>query len=134
MIDCIRLLTRSSEAMDSTSASAIPSHPDDNNDDSKQPMTDFTLINAEGFAPFVLHERHNPVPIVMVNRAAHGSTSVSLYSDMSSADIDNYVIFLAPGHQDVDVPQNVAWLSGIRLAQKSIYMCVPSTDTSIPPV
>lgn len=36
-------------------------------------MTDFTLINADGFAPFVLHEPHDPVPIAMVNRAPHGS-------------------------------------------------------------
>ncbi len=31
----------------------------------------------------------------------------------------------APGHGDVDVPQNVAWLSGIRLAQKSVFMYAP---------
>ena len=36
-------------------------------------MTDFTLINAEGFEPFILPARHDPVPIAMVNRAPHGS-------------------------------------------------------------
>ena len=40
-------------------------------------MTDFTLINAEGFAPFVLHDRHDPVPIALVNRAPHGSMYIS---------------------------------------------------------
>lgn len=68
-----------------------------------QPMTDFTLIRAEGFEPFVLHERHDPVPIAMVNRAPHGT----------------------PGHADVDVPQNVAWESGIRLAEKSVFIQTP---------
>jgi hypothetical protein len=38
----------------------------------QQPMTDFTLINAEGFEPFVTHQPHEPVPIAMVNRAPHG--------------------------------------------------------------
>lgn len=36
-------------------------------------MTDFTLIQAEGFHPVWLHEPHDPVPIAMVNRAPHGS-------------------------------------------------------------
>ena len=31
---------------------------------------------------------------------------------------------LAPGHSDVAVPQNVAWLAGFRLAQQSVFMCV----------
>ncbi|EKM54954.1 uncharacterized protein PHACADRAFT_255202 [Phanerochaete carnosa HHB-10118-sp] len=68
-----------------------------------KPMTDFTLIRAEGFEPFVVHERHDPVPIAMVNRAPHGT----------------------PGHADVDVPQNVAWETGIRLAQKSVFIQTP---------
>ena len=63
--------------MDSTSANAIPEHPDPDSPESKKPMTDFTLINAEGFAPFVLHDRHDPVPIALVNRAPHGSMYIS---------------------------------------------------------
>jgi hypothetical protein len=31
---------------------------------------------------------------------------------------------VAPGHSDVAVPQNVAWLAGFRLAQKNVFMCV----------
>lgn len=31
---------------------------------------------------------------------------------------------VAPGHSDVAVPQNVAWLAGFRLARQSIFMCV----------
>lgn len=35
------------------------------------------------------------------------------------------IFFIAPGHEEVKgVPQNVAWLSAIRNAQKSIFMCV----------
>lgn len=45
----------------------------------QQPMTDFTLIRAEGFEPFVVHERHEPVPIAMVNRAPHGSECCDAY-------------------------------------------------------
>lgn len=55
----------------------------------QKPMTDFTLIQAEGFKPFVLHERHEPVPIAMVNRAPHGSAylfsvlHICVYADRS---------------------------------------------------
>ncbi|THG97953.1 hypothetical protein EW026_g4144 [Hermanssonia centrifuga] len=89
--------------MDNTSSSALPAHPDPDSPESKKPMTDFTLINAKGFYPFVLHEPHDLVPIAMVNRAPHGT----------------------PGHGDVDVPQNVAWLSGIQLAKKSVFIQTP---------
>ncbi|KAI0801970.1 hypothetical protein BC629DRAFT_1591626 [Irpex lacteus] len=101
--DCFEEAKVRKSEMDSTSASAIPEHPDPDSPESKKPMTDFTLINAKGFAPFVLHDRHDPVPIALVNRAPHGT----------------------PGHGDVDVPQNVAWLSGIRLAQKSVFIQTP---------
>lgn len=62
--------------MDNTSSSAIPAHPDPDapaSPGSPQYLTDFTLINAEGFQPFVLHKPHEPVPIALVNRAPHGS-------------------------------------------------------------
>ncbi|KAF7800300.1 hypothetical protein EIP86_011548 [Pleurotus ostreatoroseus] len=101
--DCFDQARGRKEAMDSTSDEAIPSHPDPSTDDAQKPMTDFTLINAPGFQPFVLHEPHQPVPIAMVNRAPHGT----------------------PGHADVDVPQNVAWLAAIRLAQKSVFIQTP---------
>ncbi len=86
--------------MDNTSSSALPAHPgeydqyvlrlcrinvlspDPDSPESKKPMTDFTLINAKGFYPFVLHEPHDLVPIAMVNRAPHGSTYLSfLYTN-----------------------------------------------------
>lgn len=91
------------EALDNTPNEAIPAHPDPDSPDAQKPMTDFTLIQAEGFHPIWLHEPHDPVPIAMVNRAPHGT----------------------PGHSDVDVPQNVAWESGVRLAQKSVFIQTP---------
>ena len=50
---------------------------DPDSPDAQKSTTDFTLVNAEGFAPFVLHEPHAPVPIAMVNRAPHGSECLS---------------------------------------------------------
>jgi hypothetical protein len=46
------------------------------------PMTDFTLITADGFEPFITHQPHKPVPIALVNRAPHGSEYIecSLWS------------------------------------------------------
>ena len=90
-------------------------------------MTDFTLINADNFQPFVLHKRHEPVPIAMVNRAPHGS---KLHAQYIVPRCVLMCLFTAPGHQDVDVPQNVAWLSGIRLAQKSVFMYVITLSPS----
>ncbi|EIN06967.1 hypothetical protein PUNSTDRAFT_135667 [Punctularia strigosozonata HHB-11173 SS5] len=62
-----------------------------------------TPITAEDFKPHIIHEPHSPVPMAMVNRHPHGT----------------------PGHEDVDVPQNVAWLAGFRLAQKSVFIQTP---------
>lgn len=54
------------------------------------------------FNPHTLHAAHDPFPIAMVNRKPHG----------------------LPGHQDIRVPQDAAWLAGIRYAQKSVFMSV----------
>ena len=70
--------------------------------DAKTPPTDFTLLNATDFQPVFLHKSHAPMPIALVNRAAHGT----------------------PDHADHNVPQNAAWLGGFRLAQHSIIMLV----------
>lgn len=48
----------------------------------------------------------------------------SAYMLSESLQTTRFLRFAAPGHGDVDVPQNAAWLSGIRLAQKSVFMCV----------
>ena len=101
--DCFEQARARKEAMDNSSNEAIPAHPgkfnfssrlhldterEDNvvitvepsKTDAEKPMTDFTLINAPGFAPFVLHDPHGPVPIVMANRAPHGSMCLARQS------------------------------------------------------
>ncbi|RDX54088.1 hypothetical protein OH76DRAFT_1062134 [Lentinus brumalis] len=62
-----------------------------------------TPITAPGFASHYMHKPHAPVPMAMVNRHPHGT----------------------PGHEDIDVPQNAAWLAGFRLAKKSIFIQTP---------
>jgi hypothetical protein len=52
------------------------------------------------FNPHTLHASHDPFPIAMVNRKPHG----------------------LPGHQDIRVPQDAAWLAGVRYARKSVFM------------
>ena len=52
------------------------------------------------FNPHTLHKAHEPFPIAMVNRKPHG----------------------LPGHQDIRVPQDAAWLAGFRYAEKSVFM------------
>ncbi|KAF8515685.1 hypothetical protein BU17DRAFT_76795 [Hysterangium stoloniferum] len=59
---------------------------------------------AEGFHPHILHKPHKPFPIAMVNRPPHGT----------------------PGHRNVDVPQNAAWLAAFRLAKKTIFIQTPT--------
>ena len=60
--------------MESATADGFVTIETPNAEDAKKQATDFTLINAEGFKPFVLHEKRALVPIAMVNRAPHGST------------------------------------------------------------
>lgn len=52
------------------------------------------------FNPHTLHKRHEPFPIAMVNRKPHG----------------------LPGHQDIRVPQDAAWLAGFRYAERTVFM------------
>ena len=52
------------------------------------------------FNPHTIHKPHEPFPIAMVCRKPHG----------------------LPGHQDIRVPQDAAWLAGFRYAQRSVFM------------
>lgn len=78
---------------------------------------------AEGFHPHILHKSHKPFPIAMVNRAPRGSAYIPQHLTILFAAHYTF-LYVAPGHGDVDVPQNAAWLAAFRLAQKSIFMCV----------
>ncbi|KAH9976898.1 hypothetical protein BGW80DRAFT_1291289 [Lactifluus volemus] len=56
---------------------------------------------SSDFCPHILHKPHDPVPIAIVNRSPKGR----------------------PGHYQVHKnPQDVAWLSAVRYAQKSVFM------------
>ncbi|KAK6529373.1 hypothetical protein TWF281_008549 [Arthrobotrys megalospora] len=79
-----------------------------------QPNTKGTLTtfdkeaHVEDFNPYILHPRHKPFPIAMVNRRPFGS----------------------PGHQSIRVPQNEAWIAAIRLAETQIFIQTPDLNAS----
>ena len=87
---------------------------------------------AEGFHPHILHKPHKPFPIAMVNRAPRGSALIFLFVLREKRSLILRLLFClaAPGHGDVDVPQNAAWLAGFRLAQRNIFMYFVSHDES----
>ncbi|CAF3735868.1 unnamed protein product, partial [Adineta steineri] len=60
------------------------------------------------FTPFVFHSPHKPFPIALINRLSHG----------------------APGHRNTVNPQNVAWTSAFRYAQRSIFIQSPMFNAS----
>ena len=55
------------------------------------------------FTPFVFHSRHDPVPMAVVNRPPYAM----------------------PGHQDVQTPQNAAWLAGLHYAKTEVFIQSP---------
>ncbi|KAI1818410.1 hypothetical protein GGS20DRAFT_288209 [Poronia punctata] len=56
--------------------------------------------------PYVLHSAHEPFPMALVNRAPYGR----------------------PNHKSISNPQNVAWLSALRKAQKSVFIQTPTLN------
>ncbi|KAI0289144.1 hypothetical protein BC826DRAFT_914911 [Russula brevipes] len=61
------------------------------------------------FRPHILHELHQPVPMAIVNRCPTGT----------------------PGHFPVRrFPQDIAWLSAMRYAQKSVLIQTPTFNAS----
>ncbi|CAH7672639.1 hypothetical protein BY996DRAFT_4581352 [Phakopsora pachyrhizi] len=60
------------------------------------------------FQPHVIHQEHKEVPIVMVNRPPHGF----------------------PGHNDIRVPQNAAWMAGFRYAEKKVFIQTPTLNST----
>ena len=78
-----------------------------------QPDTKGTLpadTDLEPFRPYIIHGRHAPVPIALVNRVAHGR----------------------PGHGDTVNPQDAAFLAGFRFARKNVFIQTPTFNA--PPV
>jgi phosphatidylserine/phosphatidylglycerophosphate/cardiolipin synthase-like enzyme len=56
------------------------------------------------FSPFLFHRAHEPFPIALVNRSPFG----------------------VPGYRDTTNPQDAAWMSAFRYAQKSIFIQSPT--------
>ncbi|KAI5477194.1 hypothetical protein MNV49_006638 [Pseudohyphozyma bogoriensis] len=67
---------------------------------------DETLVHD--FAPHFIHRTHKPFPMAVVNRRPHGM----------------------PGHQDIRVPQNAAWLAGLRYAEKNVFIQTPTLNAA----
>ncbi len=73
------------------------------------------------FCPHILHEPHIPVPIAMVNRRPTGSEPFHPTANV----LVHELIFIAPGHYSVrHFPQDIAWLSAMHYAQKTVFMFV----------
>ncbi|KAH9809011.1 hypothetical protein DFH28DRAFT_1134528 [Melampsora americana] len=60
------------------------------------------------FKPHTIHSAHPEFPIVMVNRPPHG----------------------LPGHNDIRVPQNAAWIAGFKYAKKKVFIQTPTLNSS----
>ncbi|KAK3294392.1 uncharacterized protein B0H64DRAFT_325211 [Chaetomium fimeti] len=58
--------------------------------------------------PYLPHQSHTPYPMALVNRAPYGP----------------------PTHKSVSNPQNAAWLSAVRNAQKSVHIVSPTLNAS----
>lgn len=63
---------------------------------------------GEFMTPYLPHQTHTPYPMALVNRAPYGP----------------------PTHKSVSNPQNAAWLSALRNAQKSVYIVSPTLNAS----
>jgi len=60
------------------------------------------------FEPILHHTPHKPIPMALVNRRPHGR----------------------PGHDDIENPQNAAWLAGFRYAQRHIFIQSPTLNST----
>ncbi|GJN90674.1 hypothetical protein Rhopal_003686-T1 [Rhodotorula paludigena] len=60
------------------------------------------------FKPHMLHRRHEPFPIALVNRRPHGS----------------------PGHNDIRCPQAAAWLAALKYAEKNVFIQTPTLNAA----
>ena len=58
--------------------------------------------------PYIPHAVHEPFPIAMVNRFPYGQ----------------------PNHKSITTPQNAAWLSALRNAQRNIFIQTPTLNAA----
>ncbi|KAJ6259597.1 hypothetical protein Dda_5235 [Drechslerella dactyloides] len=101
-----------------------------------QPSTKGTLLETdaeahiEEFSPVILHSRHKPFPIAMVNRRPLGCTYLTTAVFQKGRNTMLIKYFAAPGHQSLRVPQNEAWIAGLRLAEKQVFIQTPDLNAS----
>lgn len=70
------------------------------------PSTAPPCAPEDEMTPYIPHPVHEPFPIAMVNRAPYGT----------------------PNHKSVSMPQNAAWLSALRNAQKNVFIQTPTLN------
>ncbi|KAM0810542.1 hypothetical protein AB5N19_10891 [Seiridium cardinale] len=61
---------------------------------------------ADEMTPYIPHLTHEPFPMALVNRPPYGP----------------------PNHKSVSTPQNAAWLSSLRNAQKNVFIQTPTLN------
>lgn len=66
------------------------------------------LMGLLDFEPVIYHTAHAPVPIALVNRRPHGR----------------------PGHDDIQNPQDAAWLAGFRYAKHHVFIQSPTLNAT----
>lgn len=72
-------------------------------------LTEEELSNlAFDFTPFIFHEKHSPVPVVLVSRPPYGK----------------------PIHKDICNPQDAAWIAAFRYAKHSIFIQSPTLNAA----
>jgi phosphatidylserine/phosphatidylglycerophosphate/cardiolipin synthase-like enzyme len=102
--------------MKASASSAIPAAPGALDAAHGKPLTDFTLLNLPSptFVPVISHSPSyqsppkGPMPIAMACRPPHGS----------------------PDEKSISVPQDAAWLSGMRLARQTIRIQTPDLNNA----
>ncbi|KAF2968225.1 hypothetical protein GQX73_g5302 [Xylaria multiplex] len=62
---------------------------------------------ADEMTPYIPHPAHEPFPMALVNRAPYGQ----------------------PNHKSVTNPQNAAWLSALRNAQRNVFIQTPTLNS-----
>ncbi|KAH9888164.1 IQ calmodulin-binding motif protein [Xylariomycetidae sp. FL2044] len=62
---------------------------------------------VDEMTPYIPHAAHEPFPMALVNRWPYGQ----------------------PNHRSISCPQNAAWLSALRNAQKNVFIQTPTLNT-----
>lgn len=78
------------------------------------------------FSPYLKLPPHEPFAMAMVNREPFGCKCSRVSTSTDATSIPDTV--QAPKHSSISTPQNVAWISAINEAQKSILIQTPNMN------